>query len=126
MAVADALYEKARRFGQEPADYAAGVLTRDLLDVVGEADQATASRIEAELEVRAQAVALARRFSPPDTFDPNVTLKVFREIRTDTGLRRLYERAVGDRPGDKRGNSIKARIHHEFRGGTGPRREPGG
>ena len=51
---------------------------------------------------------------PPDAFDPNVTLKIFREFRTDAELRRLYERAIGDRPGNERGNALKAKLNRSL------------
>jgi hypothetical protein len=40
-----------------------------------------------------------------------MTLKVFQAIHTRDELRRLYFRMIGDRQGDERGNSIKARIN---------------
>ena len=43
-----------------------------------------------------------------------MTLKVFQALRTDENLRRLYLRAIGDRPGNERGNPIKARINRTF------------
>jgi hypothetical protein len=112
--VADALRDKAGRLGQEPADYAAGVLTRAVLDVIEEKDQAAARRLQAELEIKAWAIDHARRLSPVGAFDPNVTLKVFQAIRTDDGRRHLYLRAIGDRPSEERGNPIKARINRSL------------
>lgn len=113
-AAAHALGVKAARAGHEPADYAAGLITEALLDVIREGSQAVAQRLQAELEIKACAIALARQLSPPGAFDPNVTLKVFQTIRTDERLNRLYLRAIGDRPGDERGNPIKARINRSL------------
>jgi hypothetical protein len=109
--VNQALARLAERAGLELADYAAGVLTEHALAVVEEISPSAARRLRAEIEVKAKAIALAQQLSPRHAFDPNVTLKVFQAIRTENELRGLYLRAIGDRPGDERGNPIKARIN---------------
>lgn len=110
-AAAAALAIMARRAGQEAADYAAGVLTRNVLDVIQETDQATATRLQAEMEIKSRAIALAQKLSPESVFDPNVTLKVFQAIRIDPQLRTTYLRAVASETGAERGNPIKSRIN---------------
>jgi hypothetical protein len=55
--------------------------------------------------------ARAHRCSGKPAFNANMTLKVFQAIHTRDELRRLYFRMIGDRQGDERGNSIKARIN---------------
>lgn len=112
--VRSALATKAAREGQEDADYAAGVLARDLLPIIDELDPSTADRMRAELEVKARAIAVAQRITEHDGFDPNITLKVFQEIKSDTRLNELYLRAIGGRPGDERGNPIKARLNRSL------------
>lgn len=109
--VNQALARAAEREGQELADYAAGVLTERVLPLIEEISPPAARRLQAEMEIKAKAIALAQELSPETAFDPNVTLKVFQRIRTDPALQRLYLRAIGDRPGDERGNHIKARIN---------------
>jgi hypothetical protein len=109
--VSQALARSAEREGQELADYAAGVLIEHVMAAIEEISPSTARRLQAEMEIKARAIALAQQLSPEHAFDPSVTLKVFRAIRTEDDLRRLYLRAIGDRPGNERGNSIKARIN---------------
>jgi hypothetical protein len=113
-AVSEALAIVAEQEGQEVADYAATVLTENVLSVVKKLNPSIAKRLQAEAEVKAKAIALAQKLSPEHAFDPNVTLKVFQAIRTDEDLRRLYLRAVGDRPGDERGRPPKPRVHRTF------------
>jgi hypothetical protein len=109
--VGDALRRAAEREGQEIADFAARVLIERVLPLIDEISPPTARRLRAEVEVKARAIALAQKLSPENAFDPNVTLKVFRAIRTEKDLLRLYLRAIGDRQGNERGNPIKARIN---------------
>jgi hypothetical protein len=113
-AVGQALAAMAEQKGQEVADYAAGVLTEHVLPMIEKSDPAAAKRLQAEQEMKAEAIDLAKKLSPARGFDPNVTLKVFQAIRTDDKLRRLYLRAIGDRPGNERGNPIKARINRSL------------
>ncbi len=112
--VADALRFKAASAGQEAADYAASLLTEGLMDVIRAADAGAARRLQAELEIKARAIMLARQFSPADRFDPNVTLKVFQAIRHSGDLNEIYIRAIGGKPGNERGNPIKARINRSL------------
>ena len=109
--VGDALKRAAERVGQEVADYAARVLIEHVLPFIEQISPLSARRLEAEIEIKAQAIGLAKQLSPEHAFDPNVTLKVFQAIRTRDELRRLYLRAIGDRQGDERGNPVKARIN---------------
>ena len=110
--VSEALANKARLSGQEVADYAADVLTDHVLPDVREIDPSVGKRLTAEIEVKAKAIAMARRFTKQG-FDPNVTLKVFQKIKADDELRNLYVRAIGG-PGDERGNPVKARINRSL------------
>ena len=103
-----ALEKVAGQRGQEPADYAADILTQHLLVPL---DEATADRLRAELDVKKAVIERARELSPKSAFDPDVTLKVFQWIKADPELKSLYERAIGGRPGDERGNPIKARVN---------------
>jgi len=103
-----ALEKVAGQRGQEPADYAADVLTQHFLT---DLDEATADRLRAELDLKKAVIERARELSPKSDFDPDVTLKVFQWIKADPELRSLYERAIGGRPGDARGNHIKARVN---------------
>lgn len=109
--VSDALRRAAEREGQEVADFAARVLIEHVLPLIDEISPSAARRLRAEVEVKARAIALAQRLSPEDSFDPNVTLKVFQAIRIRDELRHLYLQAIGDRQGNERGNPIKARIN---------------
>jgi hypothetical protein len=113
-AVSLALAAMAEQKGQEVADYAAGVLIEHVLPAIKRNDPAAAKRLQAEMEVKAEAIELAKNLSPARAFDPNVTFKVFQAIRTNNRLQRLYLRAIGDRPGDERGNHIKARINRSL------------
>jgi hypothetical protein len=116
--VAEALYALAKREGQESADYASDIILRHVLPAIEQANQPASQRLGAEVELKTKAIALARRLSPSDAFDPSVTLKVFQAIRTDDDLRQLYVLAINDRPPglptrkpNDRGNPIKARIN---------------
>jgi hypothetical protein len=109
--VGDALKRAAEREGQEVADYAARVLIEHVLPLIEQSNPPSARRLQAEIEVKARAIALAKQLSPEQAFDPNVTLKVFQAIREEDELRQLYIRAIGDRPSDERGNPIKARVN---------------
>jgi hypothetical protein len=109
-AVSEALTKAARKDGQEVADYAADVLTTSILNTRNGVDSAVRKRLQAELELKAKAISAARRFTL-NAFDPDVTLRVFQHVKEVDELRRLYERAIGDRPGHDRGNHIKARIN---------------
>lgn len=113
-AVCEALAIAAEQEGQEVADYAASVLTENVLSVVAKINPPVAKRLQAEAEVKVKVITLAQKLSPEHAFDPDVTLKVFQALRTDENLRRLYLRAIGDRPGNERGNPIKARINRTF------------
>jgi hypothetical protein len=111
--VSEALANKAQSKGQEVADYAADLLTNHVLGDVRKIDPSVGKRLTAEIEVKAKAIAMARRITKR-RFDPNVTLKVFQEIKTDGDLRSLYRRAIGGGPGDERGNHVKARINRSL------------
>ncbi len=109
--VGDALKRAAEREGQEIADFAARVLIEHVMPFIEQISPPTARRLQAEIEIKTRAIALAQQLSPEHAFDPNVTLKVFRAIRTEDELRLLYLRAIGDREGNERGNPVKARIN---------------
>ncbi|WP_192250101.1 hypothetical protein [Mesorhizobium caraganae] len=110
----DAIGKMADAAGQEPADYAAGVLTLHAMKLLKTDNPKAARRLEAELALKAKAVSLAQKLVSENGFDPNVTLKVFQAIKANEDLNRTYLCAVGDRPGDERGNPIKARINRSL------------
>jgi len=108
--VAEALAAKANASGQEIADYAADVLTRDVLD---DLPPSIAARVQAELELKKAAIDFAKDETDKE-FDEGITLKVFQHIRTEPHLSELYKRAIGGKDGFDRGNPIKARINRTF------------
>ncbi len=108
-----ALALKANASGQEVADYAADVLMRDVKEELKRLDPGVADRIQAELELKKEAIAYAKDRTA-ETFYEDITFKVFAHIRENDRLRELYERAIGGRPGTDRGNHIKARINRAF------------
>ncbi|RWC42199.1 MAG: hypothetical protein EOS55_24560 [Mesorhizobium sp.] len=110
----DAIGKMADAAGQEPADYVAGVLTLHAMELLKTENPKAAKRLEAELKLKFEAVALAQKLVSESGFDPSVTLKVFQAIKANEDLNRIYLRAVGDRPGDERGNPIKARINRSL------------
>lgn len=112
-AVSKALAAKAGKDGQEVADYAAGVLTKDVLPELEQLSPDAAKRVQAELELKTRVIAFAVDHVR-DEFDPHITLKVFQHIKADEKLRTLYLRAIGDRPVDERRNPIKSRINRSF------------
>ena len=89
--VSAALALKAKASGQEIADYAADVLTRDVIDRLKPTD---AERIRAELELKMEAIKYARE-QAAKKFDEHVTLKVFQHIRETPELCALYVCATG-------------------------------
>jgi hypothetical protein len=108
-AVGDALERMARDAGQELADYAAMVLTEHAVAAIK--DEELLSQLRAEVAIKRAAAEIARRLSPPDRFNPDVTLGVFQEIRGDKGLAELYRAAIGGGTGFERNNPTKARIN---------------
>jgi hypothetical protein len=108
--VGEALARKAALRGMETADYAAELVTAGVMDEVDKTDPDAARRLTAEIEIKAKAIAIARRLVA-EKFDPDVTLRVFREIAADPALKDLYSRAVGGLLIDERGNAVKARIN---------------
>jgi hypothetical protein len=113
-AVARALAEKARNAGHEVADYAADILARHVMPELEKNDPDAARRLQAELELKAAAIKFAVDETKRSGFDPHITLKTFQQIRKDDKLRPLFVRAIGNRPGDERGNPIKARINRSL------------
>lgn len=112
-AVSHALARQAAGAHQETADYAADLLAGAVMGTLEQDDPDEARRLQAELEVKTRAIAIARDLLRGG-FDPNVTLKVFKRIKADETLRDLYERAIGKRPGNDRRNPIKARINRNL------------
>jgi hypothetical protein len=108
--VSEALARKAADRGLETADYAAELVTAGVLDAVAKADPDTALRLTAEMGIKAKAIAIVRGLVA-EQFDPDVTLRVFRQIAADPKLLALYSRAVGGLVLDERGNPVKARIN---------------
>jgi hypothetical protein len=113
-AVSCALTERARKAGQEVADYAADVLAREVMPELQEISPDAAKRVQAELELKRAAIKFAVDETQRCGFDSDITLKTFQHIRTNERLCALYLRAIGNRPGDERGNPIKARINRNF------------
>jgi hypothetical protein len=96
--VGDALKRAADREGREIADFAVGVLIEHVLPLVEQISPPAARRLQAEIEIKARAIAFAQQLSPEHAFDPSLTLKVFQAIRTQDELRRLYSgRSATDR-----------------------------
>jgi len=104
-----ALAARAASAGLEVADYAQGVLLRDVRDAID--DQGVAAALLAEAGLKAAAARLAREISPPEAFDPHATLKVFRAIRLDENLSADYLTAIGADDPYARGNAQKARVN---------------
>jgi hypothetical protein len=114
-AVAEALAAAAQRKGQEVADFATDILTEHVIKSgdLRKIDPSAEKRLTAEIEVTARAIAFARELTKR-SFYPDVTLRVFQEIKANDELRTLYLRAIGGRSGDERGNAIKARINRSL------------
>jgi hypothetical protein len=108
--VGEALARKATLVGMETADYAAELVTAGVMDEVGKTDPDAARRLKAEIEIKAEAIAIARRLVA-EKFDPDVTPRVFRKIAADPALKELYSNAVGGLVIGERGNAVKARIN---------------
>lgn len=108
--VGEALTRKAALLGMETADYAAELVTAGVMDEVGKTDPDAARRLGAEIKIKAKAIAIARRLVA-EKFDPDVTLRVFREIAADPALKDQYSNAVGGLTIGERGNAVKARIN---------------
>lgn len=108
-AVARALERLASGAGQDVADYAATVLSEHAAPAIDDAE--ALKQIRAEVDLKRAAAELARRLSPPGRFNPDVTLAVFRAIRTDERLATLYRAAIGSGDGFERNNPAKARIN---------------
>jgi hypothetical protein len=79
--------------------------------VLDELDHDERERLDAELEVKDAAIEFAKDQTKQNGFAPDITLQVFRHIRQKDALRECYSRAIGNRPGDDRGNWTKARIN---------------
>jgi hypothetical protein len=113
--VHQALTQRARKAGQEVADYAADALTRDVMGDLAAINPDEARRVQAELEVKAAALEFAvKEAGREGTVPPDITLRTFRHIRRDEHLSGLFSRAIGNRPGDDRGNWTKARINRNL------------
>lgn len=91
-AVMAAIGRQANDAGLDVADYMSAVLSRHAMPSMD--DTIEVRRLEAELSVKDQAVAIARRISPMDAFDDDVTLKVFQEIKADQELLARYQRSI--------------------------------
>ncbi|QQN62168.1 hypothetical protein JIR23_21495 [Bradyrhizobium diazoefficiens] len=115
-AVSEALARAALAAGQETADYAGDIIAHNVLDEIRKTEPDAAQRLQAEIEIKAEAIAYARRFvhDNPDVDNSDITLKVFRHIRQDERLNPKYSRAIGGRPADERGNHTKARINRSL------------
>jgi hypothetical protein len=105
-AVHQALAQRAREKGQELADYTVDQLARLVRD---DLDHDERDRLDAELEVKDAAIEYAKDHK--EGFAPDITLEIFKHIEKDDHLRKRYYRAIGNRPGDDRGNWTKARIN---------------
>lgn len=109
-----ALAERARKAGQETADYAADVLARDAMPELEATNFEEAQRVQAELELKKVVIAFAVTETNRNGFSSDITLKAFKYVKTSETVRLLYERAIGGRPGDERGNPIKHRINRNL------------
>lgn len=113
-AVTRALERMATDAGQDMADYVATVLSEHAAPAMD--DDLAVAQIRAEAEIKRAAASLAWRLSPPDAFDPDVTLAVFRAIRGDCRLAALYRAAIGSEDGFERNNPAKARVNRTLGG----------
>lgn len=115
-AVGEALARAARASGQETADYAAEIVSRSVLDEVRKSEPEAAERLDAEIEIKGEAIRLARSLAADEPHPENsdVTLRVFRRIRQDDRLARIYGCAIGGRPPAERGNPTKARLNRSI------------
>lgn len=104
-----ALATQAAEQGLEAADYAQTILLRQVESAIS--DRSVAKMLIAEADVKAGAALLARQISPPEGFDPHVTLAVFRAIRSDPAMHNTYLTAIGGGTGFERGNPQKARVN---------------
>jgi hypothetical protein len=112
--LAAALAFKAAAAGQDPVDFVTDLVTRTVRDAMQ--DKEAARRVDARLALKAKVVALARRLSPPEAFDPDVTLKVFQAIRNDPELLGLYTTAAGGDITLRGQNTAKAILNRELGG----------
>jgi len=110
-AVDAALVALAAEDSKEPAEYMADVLAQHAAesDFLGRAD---AVRVENEIAIKERARDRAREICAK-RFDPNVTLRVFQEFRTDPQLDAIYRIAIGADP-TSRGNHTQARINRSL------------
>jgi uncharacterized protein (DUF1778 family) len=113
-AVRRALERMASSSGQDVADYAATVLSEHAASAIGDAE--AMEQIRAEAGLKRAAADLVRRLSPPGRFDPDITLAVFRAIRTEGRLATLYCAAIGSGDGFERNNPAKARVNRTLGG----------
>src|SRR4051794_10557711 len=84
-AVTEALARPALAAGQETADYAGDIIAHKVLDEIRKTEPEAAQRLQDEIEIKAEAIAYARRFvrENPNVDNSDITLKVFRQIRQD-------------------------------------------
>jgi hypothetical protein len=108
--VYQAVEQGARKAGQEFADYAADLLTRSVMPDLRQMNPEEAERLDAALEVKKEALAFAID-KIRNEWDPHITLRTFQHIRTDANLSKRFSTAIGNRPGDDRGNWLKANFN---------------
>jgi hypothetical protein len=113
-AVRRALEGMASSSGQDVADYAAAILSEHAVSAIDDAE--AVEQIRAEAELKRAAADLVRRLCPSNRFDPDVTLAVFRAMRTDGRLAALYRAAIGSGDGFERNNPAKARVNRTLGG----------
>lgn len=114
LAVAVAVVREAKECGFEEADYLAHLIAQAVTPTLHNINPDAAKQVEAEAAIKVKAIDLARQLCPagaPAAAFADVTLRVFQRIRTDPALQSIYLQAIGNRPGDERGNPLKARLN---------------
>jgi hypothetical protein len=109
--VYQAVEQGARKAGQEFADYAADLLTQGVMQDLRQMNPDEAERLDAALEVKKEALAFAIEETRRKGWDPHITLRTFQHIRNDPQLSKRFSTAIGNRPGDDRGNWLKANFN---------------
>ncbi|MBT3352835.1 MAG: hypothetical protein HOC91_19295 [Nitrospinaceae bacterium] len=107
-AVDKAFGDMARAQKMEPADLMADVLSEFALKE-GNLGKEDNQQVRAETKLKKTARELAQKICA-ESFEPNVTLRVFQRLQKDPELRTLYEKTIGA-DGKVRGNHTKARIN---------------
>jgi hypothetical protein len=110
-AVYQAVEEGARKAGQEFGDFAADLLAQSVIHELRQMNPDEADRLEAQWDVKKEALAFAVDETRRNGWDPHITLRTFQHIRNNPQLSKRFSKAIGNRPGDDRGNWLKANFN---------------